>query len=236
METIRFSLLAALFLTLSLCALAFALPMSYTYAVTCTKCEGNRKVRCEDCYGSGECWVCDGTGHIWYMPPESDWCAACSGSGRCHTCGGLGYYACRVCGGSGSLTYWEYTSTGSTIVLSILMAFVFLAGFFLSGISSAFSLSFNEWVYDVEDMDFWFNRSFMTWLFAKDRKRWAKWQTCANLIFAVSFGVLLFWSLFRRNLTGGSFFVGISLAVPVTLLFSFAFYKEYTLRLETAGQ
>jgi hypothetical protein len=125
-----------------------------------------------------------------------------------------------------------YTSAGSTTVLSILSVFLFLAGFGLSGIASAIHLSFNEWIYDVNDMGFWFNPSFMTWLFAKHRKRWARWQTCFNLIFALYLGVLLFWLFSYKNLTQDSFFSGISLAIPITFLFSLVFYKTYTSRLE----
>jgi hypothetical protein len=45
-------------------------------------------------------------------------------------------------------------------------------------------------------MKFWYNPSFLTWLFAKHRKRWAKWTTATGSIFSVPFGVLLFavWS------------------------------------------
>ncbi|MGB9671530.1 MAG: hypothetical protein ACPLZY_00105 [Candidatus Norongarragalinales archaeon] len=129
-----------------------------------------------------------------------------------------------------------YTAAGASIILSIVNIFLFLALFGLSHIASAFYLSFNDWVYDVDDMDFWFNPSFMTWLFAKHRKRWAKWQTCLNLIFGIFYGVTLFGLFSYRNLTSDAFFTGIFITIPITSLFSFIFYKAYTSKLEAKNQ
>jgi hypothetical protein len=210
----------------------FALPIGYTYTETCNKCGGDGTVICETCNGSGKCWICGGDGIIDYAPPGSQWCAACYGTGRCYTCGGLGNHTCASCGGSGVLVYWMYTSAGASIVLSILSIFLFLAGFGLSYMGSSIHLSFNEWVYEVDDMGFWFNPSFMTWLFAKHRKRWIKWQTCLNLISAIYFGVILFWLFSNKSLTQDSFFISIYVTIPITSLFSLIFYKAYTSRLE----
>lgn len=145
---------AAFLFIISLFVSAFALPLGYTYTETCAVCGGSGTVTCETCHGSGKCWICGGDGIIDYMPPGSQWCAACSGTGKCYTCGGSGSHACTNCGGSGVLVYWMYTIVGSSIVLSILNIFNFLAGFGLSYIGSAIHLSFNEWIYDVDDMGF----------------------------------------------------------------------------------
>jgi hypothetical protein len=182
--------------------------------------------------GSGKCWICGGDGIIDYAPPDSQWCAACHGTGICYTCGGSGSHTCTSCGGSGVLVHWMYTFAGSSIVLSILNIFLFLLGFGLSYVVSAIYLSFNEWVYDVDDMGFWFNPSFMTWLFAKHHKRWAKWQTCLNLIFAIYFGVILFGLFSYKSLTLDSLFNGLLISIPITSLFSLIFYKAYTSRFE----
>jgi hypothetical protein len=224
--------LAAFLFIISFLVFAFALPIGYTYTETCTKCGGDGMVACETCHGSGKCWICGGDGIIDYMPPGSQWCAACHGTGICYTCGGSGSHTCTSCGGSGVLVHWMYTFAGSSIALSILNIFLFLSGFGLSYIGSAIHLSFNEWVYDVDDMGFWFNPSFMTWLFAKHRKRWAKWQTCLNLIFAIYFGVILFWLFSYKSLTQDSLFTGLYMTIPITSLFSLIFYKAYTSRLE----
>jgi len=127
-----------------------------------------------------------------------------------------------------------YTLIGSTIALSIVNTLLFLGLFFLSGVFSAFYLSFNEWLYKVDDMGFWFNPSFMTWLFAKDRKRWAKWQTACNSVFAIYFGAMLFGILSLKQITWESFVGGILFSIIVVGLFSLLFYKSYTSRLEVS--
>lgn len=224
--------LAVFLIIFGLSVLAFALPMGYTYNETCPGCEGNLTVTCETCNGSGKCWICDGDGKIDYMPLGTQWCAACQGTGVCYTCGGLGRLSCAECGGSGLLVHWMYSSAGSTIVLSIINVFLFLIGFSLGSIASAFHLSFNEWIYDVDDMGFWFNPSFMTWLFAKHRKRWARWQTCFNLVPAIYLGPLLFYLFSHTSLAQDSFFTGILVAIPITFMFSLVFYKTYASRHE----
>lgn len=210
----------------------FFLPISYTYGETCPVCLGRGTVACETCHGSGKCWVCDGTGEIWYMPEGSNWCAACGGTGRCYTCGGVESHSCVQCTGTGTLTLWMYTAIGAGVVHSILNVLLFLGLFALSYAGSAFYLSFNAWVHDVEDMGFWFNPSFMTWLFAKDPRRWAKWQTVLNLLFAVYFGVFLFWMASLNKITSEIFIAGTVVSIAVAVLFSLIFYKAYVSRLE----
>jgi len=217
-------LIASLFISL------FILPIGYTYEETCTACQGRGTVTCESCHGSGKCWVCDGTGRIWYM--NDGWCAFCQGTGRCPTCGSKGWHDCGECGGEGVLFHWMYTPIGSTIVLSIVDVLLFLGLFVLSYAVTAFHLSFNEWVYEVKDMGFWFNPSFMTWLFAKQPKRWAKWQTVLNLIYAIFSGVFLLAFLSLRLITPESLAIGTVFSVAIVCLFSLIFYKTYISRLE----
>jgi uncharacterized membrane protein YgdD (TMEM256/DUF423 family) len=85
-----------------------------------------------------------------------------------------------------------YNLIGATVVPAFIGVLLFLGVFAFSGWSSALHLSFNEWIYTVDHMKFWYNPSFMTWLFAKHRKRWAKWATATGSIFSVHFEVLLF--------------------------------------------
>jgi len=210
----------------------FIAPISYSYEETCPRCQGEGKQTCETCLGNGKCWICEGTGKIWCMPESDDWCAACQGTGICYTCGGPGWHHCYVCGGNGLLEHWMYTVTGSTIVVSIIDIFLFLGLFLFSGFFSSLHLSFNEWVYKVDDMGFWFNPSFMTWLFAKHRERWAKWQTGINSALAIYLGALLFLSVSMRQLTGESFAEGTLFSIVVVGLFSLLFYKSYVSRLE----
>lgn len=212
----------------------FILPTGYTYNETCPRCQGDDTVTCEDCHGSGKCWVCGGDGKIDFMPPDSQWCAACQGTGICRTCGGKGWHMCGKCGGTGILVHWMYNLTGATVTLSFISVLLFLGFFVLSGFFSFFYLSFNEWVYEVEDMGFWFNSSFMTWLFARHRERWAKWQTGLNLILAIYFGVLLFWYFSPNKITQETFVTGTLLSIAVVSLFSLVFYKAYISRLEAS--
>jgi len=129
---------------------------------------------------------------------------------------------------------WIFNALGSTIVISIISIFLFLGIFGLSYVIYTFDVSFNEWVYEVEDMDFWFNSSFITWLFAKHPKRWAKWQTVITLILAIYLGVFLFWAVFRGNITQESLIWGTLFSIAAVGLFSFFFYKSYVLGLEAS--
>jgi len=220
----------ALLLIIGLLVSVFVLPIGYTYDETCPKCKGSGNVTCETCHGSGECWICEGTGKIWYMPDDG-WCAACNGTGICYTCGGTGWHTCKECFGSGLLVHWMYNLLGSTIVPSIISIFSFL-GFFLVGVLGAvFHLSFNQWIYKVENMGFWFNPSFIPWLFAKHRKRWAKWEMGFSLIGAIWLGILLFLSLSMNKITKETFATGALFSIAIVGLFSFIFYKSYISRL-----
>ena len=225
-----FPLIAFLFV-LSILVSVFILPIGYTYDETCPTCQGKGTVTCETCHGDGKCWICGGDGIIDYMPPGSQWCAACSGTGKCYTCDGKGWHTCGKCGGTGLLVHWMYTSAGATVVPSIIGIFLFLGFFVLRNFFSDFYLSFNEWIYEVEDMDFWFNPSFMTWLFAKHRKRWAKWQTGLSLILAIYLAILLFWYFSLKEITQGVFVTGTLFSIGIVSLFSVIFYKSYVSRL-----
>ena len=209
----------------------FILPISYTYDEICPRCQGDAIVTCETCHGSGICWVCDGTGRIWYMPNDG-WCAACQGTGECYTCGGKGWHTCGKCGGTGLLVHWMYNLLGATVAPSFISVLLFLGLFILGYVVSAFYLSFNEWVYEVEDMGFWFNPSFMTWLFARHRKRWVKWQTFLNLILSIYLGVSFFWLMSLKQITQETLVTGTLLSIPVVIVFSMLFYKAQISRLE----
>jgi hypothetical protein len=128
----------------------------------------------------------------------------------------------------GVLERWNYNLTGAAVVLSLIDLVVFLGLFGFSYAVTAFRLSNNDWVHDVEDMDFWFNPMFDTWLFAKDRKRWAKWTVGGTAIVTLFLGPWLFFLFSYKSVTLDTFFAGVLVTIPVTLLFSFVFYKTYT--------
>lgn len=224
-------LLVTSLIFVSLLVSLLVLPKGYTYDETCPECQGEGTVTCETCQGSGKCWVCGGDGVIDYMPPGSRWCAACQGTGKCYTCSGKGWHSCEECGGTGLLVHWMYNLIGATVVPSFISVLLFLGLFILSGWISAFYLSFNEWIYGVEDMGFWFNPSFMTWLFAKHRKRWARWTTGTSSILSIYLGALLFALLSFKQIIPETFLLGTLLSILTVLLFSILFYKSYTSKL-----
>ncbi len=124
-------------------------------------------------------------------------------------------------------------SNWSTIVLSLISILLFLGLFALDYAMCTVHLSFNEWIYEVENMSFLFNRSFMTWLFARHRKAWVQWQAVINLILAIPSGVAV-TVLVSPRITQASLFTGFLFSIPIVGLFSLVFYKLYTSRLETS--
>jgi hypothetical protein len=124
-----------------------------------------------------------------------------------------------------------YNLIGATVVPSFIGALLFLGLFVFNGWVSAFYLSFNEWIYKVEDMGFWFNPSFMTWLFAKHHKRWAKWTTGISSILSLYLGALLFGLLSFEQIILETFVIGMLLSIPVVISFSIFFYRSYISRL-----
>jgi len=224
----NFPLVASL-IFVSLLVSLFVLPTRNAYDETCPRCHGEGTVDCESCHGSGACLACGGTGKIWYM--NDSWCGICQGTGKCPTCEGKGWFTCGKCGGTGLHVRWIYNLIGATVVPSFISVLLFLGLFILEGWFSAFYLSFNEWVYEVKNMDFWFNPSFMMWLFAKHRERWAKWTTGISSILSIYFGALLFGLLSFKQIILETFVIGTLLSIPVVISFSIFFYKSYISRL-----
>lgn len=70
------------------------------YVTQCGTCVGNRRVRCNSCYGRGgnSCFSCNGTGRR-----TDGSCISCSGTGRkrCWKCSGTGQVKCAQCNGHG---------------------------------------------------------------------------------------------------------------------------------------
>lgn len=188
---------------------------------------------CQACHGSGKCWVCGGDGLIDYMPPGGRWCAACQGSGICYMCSGEGWLPC-TCDGTGIRVNWMYNFAGAAVILSLIGMVLFLGAFLLSLITSAFYLSYNDWVYKVTDMSFWFNPIFMVWLFAKHRTRWAKWTTATSLILSILWGFMLFGIISLKQIEQEAFVTGASISIPVTILFSIFFHKSYVSELDVS--
>lgn len=157
----------------------------------------------------------------------------------CPLCEGKGKYdqsICKKCGGKGFIVHWMYNITGATILFSLIGILSFLGFFCLYYLATDFYLSFNSWVYDVDDMDARFNPMFTIWLFAKDRKRWAKQSTSVSLLVSLYMGTLIFWIVSLKQITRTTFISGILLGAAIVTLFSLAFYKAYTLKIESSQQ
>ena len=220
--------LVASLIFVSLLVSLFVLPTRNAYDEICPRCEGEGTVICRDCFGDGICPWCGGDGELDFI--EGWWCADCQGSGKCRTCEGKGLHTCGKCGGTGLLVHWTYNLIGAAVVPSFISVLLFLGLFILSYAFSAFYLSFNEWVYEVKNMDFWFNPSFMTWLFAKHYERWVKWTTGTSLIVSIYLGALLFGLLSLNQIILETFVIGTLLSIPVVISFSIFFYKSYISR------
>lgn len=228
MESLFYGVVAVL-LVFGLVVSVFVVPTAYTWSEVCSRCGGNGVYSCQQCGGSGICWVCGGDGIVLSIP-EGWWCAACQGTGKCHVCGGDGVVTCKTCFGSGSVRHWMYNLFGSSVILSVFDVFLFVGFFVADYVFTALNLDFNEWVYKVDDMGFWFNSSFHTWLFAKDRKRWAKWCSGFSGFGAIYSGVLIFGALSFGYIVSDVLAGGFLISVFVTSLFAWLFYRYYTSR------
>lgn len=95
--------------------------------------------------------------------------------------------SCSACGGSGQI--WMPTSMSFALIFFMGFSLTFLGIFGLDYFIQSWRLEWNPWVKDVEEMGFWFNPMFWTWLFYHDRGKWVKWNTIggsAGVIFLVS--------------------------------------------------
>lgn len=208
---------------------AIVSPMGYSFDEVCSRCGGDGTVVCPDCYGSGVCESCGGDG----VNQLGWWCAFCGGTGRCRTCDGSGHLRCGDCLGRGFLVHWMFNISGVIIYSSLTNIFLFLGIFILEIYGSVFYLSFNEWIYQVKHMDFLFNPSFMIWLFAKDRKRWAKWSMGYVYVFTVIMGTILFQLITLGKIPSEIYGIGVIVGIVIFSLFTYLFYLSYTTKLST---
>ena len=143
-------------------------------------------------------------------------------------CGGTGIQSCTECGGKGIVVHWKYTIVGSATVISVFSVLVLLGSLGLAYAFSGFRLDFNEWVYDVEDMQPWFNPSFMTWVFAKDRARWFRWEIGIAAPTSLFMVVVLFTTVSLRVATPDTIIWGSGIALIIASTFAFILYKACT--------
>lgn len=110
--------------------------------------------------------------------------------------------------------------------ISIILFFLFYASAYAF---ESFTLRVNPWIMKVKHMSLGFNPMYFTWLFGRDRKRWAKWINLICLVFASVFGGMFVWIIAHPgystswdNFQSGCFFGSLS-----TILLAFANYQRY---------
>ncbi len=210
-----------------LVSVALFFPTGYNSDVICKKCGGDGARSCPSCY-SGACLACGGDG----VNPLGR-CIFCSGSGICPTCDGLGYLQCWTCGGDGLDVKWTVNLLGATVYSSLTNIFVFLGLFALGAYFTAFHLSVNEWIHQVRHMNFLFNPSFMTWLFATNRERWAKWSIGYGYISTILTGPIFFLAFIYGKIPAGTLEVSVLISIVILGIFAYFFYIFYITRLRS---
>lgn len=126
-------------------------------------------ITCPYCEGKGEVW------EKWYDFDVGTWVQ--------------GYRTCRKCGGTGLFSM--STVSQSTFLVSFFSILGSLGLFAFEHFRVSLWLDRNPWVRDVEEMKFWFNPMYFTWLFYKDRKKWVKWNIAGSLAGAIVLVVVL---------------------------------------------
>jgi len=186
----------------------------------CPKCGGAGETICTSCHGS---W-CGGSGKDIVFNPDLA-CPLCNGTGSCNMCNGTGLRTCWTCNGSG--WYWMYAPAGSSLLLSIIFSLCFFGAFSLEYIIDAIRLGMNPWVNNVEHMGFWFNPMFFTWLFGRDRRRWAEWIVAISLLTAVPLGIIFGFIAMSDRATAEVFWVGFIFGVVFMTFLAMAWYQNY---------
>lgn len=128
---------------------------------------------------------------------------------------------------------WNFNMLGFTLASAILSIFMFVFIWYGNYAMHVFYVAFNEWVYDVENMSFWFNRSFWVWLFAKNRKRWIKLNIISIIFLGPFMANFLFGAFTWWYVTVSFLAVGYAFSQALTFVFAFIFYKAQLIKLET---
>lgn len=137
---------------------------------------------------------------------------------------------CLVLVSFGALFVFGYffPSPGLFFVLAtFLFCSLFFIGYVFEYAWDNFYASVNTWVETVEDMNFWFNRMFMTWLFVKNRKRWARATTIVCLLMSFWLCPFILFLLFRNHLEASLLASAFLIAAPITTFVALAWYQRY---------
>jgi hypothetical protein len=120
---------------------------------------------------------------------------------------------------------YGYTPAGVALISCILFPIGFFAFLWIEAASDSWRATMNPWVIDVEHMDFLFNPMFFPWLYANNRKRWAKWTIGSALPGDFVLGGLLVSFFIVNWVTLVTLLIGFSVGYVFTTLVAIAYYK-----------
>ena len=188
----------------------FLISLILTFAIGFSVVGSSYSVTCPRCEGTGE-----GEWHRHYDFETGLWSYV--------------QRPCSACGGSGQI--WMSSSISFALMFFVGFILTFLGIFGLDYFIQSWRLEWNPWVKDVEEMGFWFNPMFWTWLFYHDRDKWAKWNTIgisACAIFLVSiFAAMLAFGPSLVPTPPEYFWTGWVVATMLMVFFAITWYLRY---------
>lgn len=118
-----------------------------------------------------------------------------------------------------------YKPSGVALIFSIVFPCILFPGIFLEYLVQEWRVSMNPWVRDVEEMHFWFNPSFLTWLYSHDKRRYMKWAIGGGLFAAFVFGTIFVGAFTLYWVTFETFMIGFLVGATFTTILGFTFYR-----------
>jgi len=123
--------------------------------------------------------------------------------------------------------YWHYSTLSVVAIYTLVFTIIFFGMFFLSYIGCAFYAEVNSWVSEVDRMDWGFNPMYGTWLFATDRRRWARYVTIIFALFSPFIGVLFIFAVTRGGIDLNSSLIGFSVGSGFLTFLAFSWYEGF---------
>ena len=120
-----------------------------------------------------------------------------------------------------------YGPLGVALAFSIVFPLILFFGLWLDGMIHEWRISLNPWVENVEEMGFWFNPMFFTWLYFHNKRRYMKWTIGFSLPFVFIFGAVVVGLLTLQTVTLEAFITGFMIGATFTTLLGIAYYQNY---------
>jgi hypothetical protein len=167
---------------------------------------------------------------FWHSADES--CSRCDGTGEVWSTGipyfGIpsGWVNCSSCRGTGLV--WRPSALAAAAIYTPLFIITFFVLFYLAYFGSLMSATANPWVIKVDRMDGpFFNPMYTTWLFVRDRRRWAAFYTVVTVLVTPICGWIIFLFLTDGKITVNNHYLGFSIGLAYLALLGFYWYKGY---------